>query len=78
MRWVNDIARVSLQTSAPIHFDRHRRNRATGSFVLAMKAVRHRGCRHDQAVRLAKRIQKGDAVCVAFLRFEFAGILSAS
>ncbi|MED6315112.1 MAG: sulfate adenylyltransferase, partial [Verrucomicrobiota bacterium] len=31
---LNDIARVSLQTSAPIHFDRYRRNRATGSFVL--------------------------------------------
>ena len=31
---LNDIARVSLQTSAPIHFDRYRRNRVTGSFVL--------------------------------------------
>ena len=31
---LNDIARVSLQTSAPLHFDRYRRNRATGSFVL--------------------------------------------
>ena len=31
---LNDIARVSLQTSAPLHFDRYRRNRATGSFIL--------------------------------------------
>ena len=31
---INDIARVSLQTSAPLHFDRYRRNRATGSFIL--------------------------------------------
>ena len=31
---LNDIARVSLQTSAPIHFDRYRRNRVTGSFIL--------------------------------------------
>ena len=31
---LNDIARVSIQTSAPIHFDRYRRNRITGSFVL--------------------------------------------
>jgi len=28
------LARVSLQTSAPLHFDRYRRNRATGSFIL--------------------------------------------
>ena len=31
---LNDIARVSLQTSAPLHYDRYRRNRATGSFIL--------------------------------------------
>ena len=31
---LNDIARVSLQTSAPLHFDRYRRNRTTGSFIL--------------------------------------------
>ena len=31
---LNDIARVSLQTRAPLHFDRYRRNRATGSFIL--------------------------------------------
>ena len=31
---LNDIARVSLQTSAPLHFDRYRRPRATGSFIL--------------------------------------------
>ncbi len=31
---LNDIARVSLQTSAPVHFDRYRRNRTTGSFIL--------------------------------------------
>ena len=31
---LNDIARVSLQASAPLHFDRYRRNRATGSFIL--------------------------------------------
>ena len=31
---LNDIARVSLQTSAPLHFDRYRRNRAMGSFIL--------------------------------------------
>ena len=31
---LNDIARVSLQTSAPLHFDRYRRNRATGSCIL--------------------------------------------
>ena len=31
---LNDIARVSLQTSAPLHFDRYRRNRSTGSFIL--------------------------------------------
>ena len=31
---LNDIARVSLQTSAPLHFDRYRSNRATGSFIL--------------------------------------------
>ena len=31
---LNDIARVSLQTSAPLHFDSYRRNRATGSFIL--------------------------------------------
>ena len=31
---LNDIARVSLQTSAPLHFDRYRRTRATGSFIL--------------------------------------------
>ena len=31
---LNDIARVSLQTSAPLHFDCYRRNRATGSFIL--------------------------------------------
>ena len=31
---LNDIARVSLQASAPLHYDRYRRNRATGSFIL--------------------------------------------
>jgi sulfate adenylyltransferase subunit 1 len=31
---LNDIARISLQTSAPLHYDRYRRNRATGSFIL--------------------------------------------
>ena len=31
---LNDIARVSLQTSAPLHYDRYRRNRATGSIIL--------------------------------------------
>ena len=31
---LNDIARVSLQVSAPLHYDRYRRNRATGSFIL--------------------------------------------
>ena len=31
---LNDIARVSLQTSAPLHYARYRRNRATGSFIL--------------------------------------------
>ena len=31
---LNDIARVSLQTSVPLHYDRYRRNRATGSFIL--------------------------------------------
>ncbi len=31
---LNDMARVSLQTSAPLHYDRYRRNRATGSFIL--------------------------------------------
>jgi sulfate adenylyltransferase subunit 1 len=31
---LNDIARVSLQTSAPLHYDHYRRNRATGSFIL--------------------------------------------
>jgi bifunctional enzyme CysN/CysC len=31
---LNDIARVHLRTSAPLHVDDYRRNRATGSFVL--------------------------------------------
>ena len=31
---LNDIARISLQTSAPLHYDRYRRHRATGSFIL--------------------------------------------
>ena len=31
---LNDIARISLQTSVPLHYDRYRRNRATGSFIL--------------------------------------------
>jgi len=38
---LNDIARVSLQTSAPLHFDRYRRNRATGSFILIDEQTNH-------------------------------------
>ena len=31
---LNEIGRVSLRTSAPLHYDSYRRNRQTGSFVL--------------------------------------------
>ncbi len=31
---LNDIARITLHTSSPLHYDRYRRNRATGSFIL--------------------------------------------
>ena len=31
---LNDIARITLHTNAPLHYDRYRRNRATGSFIL--------------------------------------------
>ncbi|WOO42106.1 sulfate adenylyltransferase subunit 1 [Rubellicoccus peritrichatus] len=31
---LNDIGRISLRTSAPLHYDSYRKNRQTGSFVL--------------------------------------------
>ena len=31
---LNDIGRIKLRTSSPLFFDRYRRNRNTGSFVL--------------------------------------------
>jgi len=49
---LNDIARVSLQTSAPLHFDRYRRNRATGSFILIDEQTNN---------TVAAGIKKGDA-----------------
>ena len=31
---LNDIGRISLRTSAPLIYDRYKRNRTTGSFIL--------------------------------------------
>ena len=31
---LNDIGRIAIRTSAPLFYDRYRRNRNTGSFVL--------------------------------------------
>src|SRR2546421_3010475 len=36
---LNDIARVHLRASSPLHVDDYRRNRATGSFVLVDEAT---------------------------------------
>jgi len=49
---LNDIARVSLQTSAPLHLDRYRRNRETGSFILIDEQTNN---------TVAAGIKKGDA-----------------
>ena len=40
---LNDIARITLHTNAPLHYDRYRRNRATGSFILIDEQTNNTG-----------------------------------
>jgi sulfate adenylyltransferase subunit 1 len=36
---MNDIGRVQLRTTVPLHFDRYGRNRSTGSLILIDEAT---------------------------------------
>ena len=49
----NEVGRVSLRVTQPLFYDSYRRNRATGSFILASRGhERHRRGRHDPGRRL--------------------------